>query len=384
MLSQSLLTLVERNKSSAREAMIFNIIFSLVIIILAIYVGMSIVRDLNNRVKDLMFVMSEVGDNNDLTVQTKIQGNSELGQIASALNTTLKTFAQVISQINLSSVELSSAAEETAKNCGENSLSMEQQQNAVTTIAAAIEELSITVQEVATNTQSTTDAAKLANSQVKDGQEIVKQAYISIESLANEINDLAKVIHNLHDSSNNITNVVDVIKSVAEQTNLLALNAAIEAARAGEQGRGFAVVADEVRTLAQRTQTSTIEIESFINSLQADVKVAYNVISLSQNKAQESIDSSKNAENMLDSVTLAVGEIFKMTEQIAVAIEEQATVTQDVARHVIDVEQHSVQSAAGANQIASTAKEQAALALSLQTVAHSFKIDSNKGAAGLA
>ena len=197
---------------------------------------------------------------------------------------------------------------------------------------------------------------------------------MSIEGLACEIDSLAQRITNLHTSSNNITNMVDVIKSVADQTNLLALNAAIEAARAGEQGRGFAVVADEVRTLAKRTQESTAEIESFISALQADADAAFNVIEVSQTKASEAVSNSQDVAKTLQDITASVNQIFSMTEQIATAIEEQSVVTQDVAKNIVDVKQKSMESATGSAQIAMTAKEQAQLATSLQDIAKVFKI----------
>jgi len=152
----------------------------------------------------------------------------------------------------------------------------------------------------------------------------VQNSYHSIEGLATEITNLAKRVNSLHNSSNNITKIVDVIKSVAEQTNLLALNAAIEAARAGDQGRGFAVVADEVRTLAQRTQESTGEIESLVSSLQSDANSAFSVIEHSQKMAGEAVAQSKNVEQTLLSITDSVSSIVTLTGQVATAVEEQA------------------------------------------------------------
>ncbi|WP_293130186.1 methyl-accepting chemotaxis protein, partial [Moritella sp.] len=373
-LELSLLNLVNTNRNNAVTALTMNIVFSVLIIVISAVISFITVRDLLSRVKELMDVMTEVRDNNDLTVQTHLAGESELGQIATALNLTLSQFAGAMDNITTSSITLASAAEETAQTCVYSSTSLAEQQDGISLIATAIEELSATVKEVAQNTQLTADSAREVDAQANDGFEIVQQSSASIKTLASEIDSLAQRINSLHESSNNITNMVDVIKSVADQTNLLALNAAIEAARAGEQGRGFAVVADEVRTLAKRTQDSTAEIESFISALQNDVNAAFNVIEVSQSKAADAVSKSDEVAQTLRDITVAVNQIFAMTEQVATAIEEQSIVTQDVAENIVDVKQKSMESATGANQIAITAKEQAQLATSLQDVARVFKI----------
>ncbi|SGY87371.1 methyl-accepting chemotaxis protein [Moritella viscosa] len=359
-LERSLLTLADNHRNSAVTVLMMNVVFSVLIIVIVVVISFITIRDLMSRVNELMDVMTEVRDNNDLTVQTKLAGESELGQIASALNLTLSEFAGAMDNISTSSITLASAAEETAQTCDYSSKSLAEQQDGISLIATAIEELSATVKEVDT--------------QAVSGFEIVQQSSLSIEGLACEIDSLAQRITNLHTSSNNITNMVDVIKSVADQTNLLALNAAIEAARAGEQGRGFAVVADEVRTLAKRTQESTAEIESFISALQADADAAFNVIEVSQTKASEAVSNSQDVAKTLQDITASVNQIFSMTEQIATAIEEQSVVTQDVAKNIVDVKQKSMESATGSAQIAMTAKEQAQLATSLQDIAKVFKI----------
>jgi len=373
-LERSLLTLADNHRNSAVTVLMMNVVFSVLIIVIVVVISFITIRDLMSRVNELMDVMTEVRDNNDLTVQTKLAGESELGQIASALNLTLSEFAGAMDNISTSSITLASAAEETAQTCDYSSKSLAEQQDGISLIATAIEELSATVKEVAQNTQLTADSAKEVDTQAVSGFEIVQQSSLSIEGLACEIDSLAQRITNLHTSSNNITNMVDVIKSVADQTNLLALNAAIEAARAGEQGRGFAVVADEVRTLAKRTQESTAEIESFISALQADADAAFNVIEVSQTKASEAVSNSQDVAKTLQDITASVNQIFSMTEQIATAIEEQSVVTQDVAKNIVDVKQKSMESATGSAQIAMTAKEQAQLATSLQDIAKVFKI----------
>jgi methyl-accepting chemotaxis protein len=373
-LDNRILALVKIKQQDAFFAMLVNSIASAILIVLSLVISTYVIHELTGRVKSLTKVLSKVRDDNDLTAHSPHGGKSELGQISTALNATLDSFAHVITDISSSSITLASAAEETAQTCEYNSQSLFAQQNGIALIAAAIEELSATVNEVAENTQNTANSAKNADEKVKNGLCIVQKAYHSIEALADEIDSLALRISKLHESSKNITSVVDVIKAVAEQTNLLALNAAIEAARAGEQGRGFAVVADEVRTLAQRTQESTAEIESFIGSLQSDANAAFNVIETSQKKAIDAVSNSKDVEHMLEEITESEGDIFAMTDQIATAIEEQAIVTQDVAKNVVSVEEQSIETTAGANQILLTAQEQAKLAASLQDIASTFKV----------
>jgi len=372
-LSEKLIHVASIKKEQAFVALLTDILIAIVLVALALIVSVLTIKDLSARVVELTAVMSQVRDSNDLSVSAKLTGASELGLISSALNLTLAKFSRAIDEISTSSLTLASAAEETSQTCQYNSQSLTEQQEGIALVATAVEELSATVKEVATNTQMTADSAKLADNQAQTGLSVVKKSYRSIENLAMEIDGLAERINNLHESSSKITNVVDVIKSVAEQTNLLALNAAIEAARAGEQGRGFAVVADEVRTLAQRTQESTLEIEGFITALQADANSAFNVIEQSQDKASEAVKNSQEVEHSLEDITGSVSNIFSMTEQIATAIEEQSVVTQDVAHNVVSIEQKSMETTTGATQIATTAKEQAVLATTLQDLASTFK-----------
>ncbi|MGB1321584.1 MAG: methyl-accepting chemotaxis protein [Vibrio gallaecicus] len=372
-LAESLLALTSYKAESAQNRMFISVLLCVVITLIAGYICWRMISDLTSRVKNLTAVLAQVRDSNDLTVRADYVGKSELGQIAESLNSMLENFSQVVDRLSHSSMSLASAAEETSQTCQYNSESLVAQQDQIGLIATATEELSATVNEVAAKTQQTAESTKNADAQSHAGLKMVQHSYQSIEGLASEIDGLTQKITHLHDSSNNINSVIDVIKSVAEQTNLLALNAAIEAARAGEQGRGFAVVADEVRTLAQRTQESTQEIEGFISSLQSDVESAFNVIESSQKQSTQAVEDSRQVEQSLRGISHSVSEIFSMIDQIATATEEQAVVTQDIAHNVITVEQKSTESTTGATQIAATAREQAELAQSLKNLASTFK-----------
>lgn len=373
-LSSELIALASDAKSTAYRKMMWGIIFTIVLIIIVFSTSTYIIKELSSHVQDLILVMSKVEKDSNLMVRATFLDQSELGQIALALNSTLSRFTELIKNILSSSEMLASASEETSQTCEHNSTLLLSQQEGVRFIATAIEELSATVKEIANSTQQAATSAKETNGQAQIGFGVVKKSSQSIEILATEIESLSDKITNLHQSSSDITKVVDVIKSVADQTNLLALNAAIEAARAGEQGRGFAVVADEVRTLAQRTQQSTAEIENFINALQSDSTEAFNLIETSQKMTQEAVNNSKEVEQTLTGITGAISEIFEMTEKIAESIEQQSIVTQEVAKNIVNIEEKSIESTVGATQIASTAKAQKELAIKLKDMAHSFRV----------
>jgi methyl-accepting chemotaxis protein len=371
-LSDNLLAIVSQKQNDASNAMIFNLVFSVILIFCAVIISFITIKDLSARVLELTTILTRVSNNNDLSVSATFEGKSELGQIATALNLTLGTFSSTIAKISAASNTLSCAVKETSITCESNSTSLSGQLDNLGSISTAVEELSLTVTDVAKNTQLTANSAKDAQNQVENGLAVVQKSYQSTTSLAEDVQRLAKQISHLNEDSTKITTVIDVIKSVAKQTNLLALNAAIEAARAGDQGRGFAVVADEVRTLAQRTQKSTEDIGEFIDSLQNKVTTAFAVIEESQLKATNAVANSKEVENSLNGISGSVNKIFKMTEQIATALEEQSVVTTNIAENIVSIENQSKETTAGASQIAATSKQQALLANNLKSIAGTF------------
>ncbi|WP_428839148.1 methyl-accepting chemotaxis protein [Pseudomonas syringae] len=231
-----------------------------------------------------------------------------------------------------------------------------------------------TVQEVAQNTEDASQAARQASDRATHGSSVVQNATREISQLAGEVGQLGEAMQRLIQDSDKIGGVIDVIKAVAEQTNLLALNAAIEAARAGEQGRGFAVVADEVRSLAQRTQSSTTEIEALIKSLQDGTGAASDLMNASRQRTEGTVALARQAEESLLEITHSIVTIEQMSQQISAAAEEQSAVTDEINRSVISVRDIADQSATATEQSAASTVELARLGSDLQDMVARFRI----------
>jgi methyl-accepting chemotaxis protein len=312
---------------------------------------------------------------NDLTSDVPQTGyKDEVGLLAEAikvmqgkLTRRIQEIAEVTRKVNASVETMSAIVEHT-------SMGVQQQHSETEQVATAMNEMTATVHEVARNTAAAASAASQADQEVGNGSQVVKQTIASIGKLADEVRKGADAIGRLETDSNNIGAVLDVIKGIAEQTNLLALNAAIEAARAGEQGRGFAVVADEVRTLAQRTQSSTREIQQMIEKLQDGAKEAVRVMHESRTQAEASVAQASQAGRSLDSIRTAVSTIHDMSTQIASAAEEQGAVAEEINRNIVNISQVVEQTASGAAQTATAGEDLGRLAEQLQAVVNRFKL----------
>ncbi len=255
----------------------------------------------------------------------------------------------VLDRITDSSQGLVDVATNTATTIEQTNQGILRQQQETEMVATAINEMSATVLEVAKNTQNAADAARAASGSSTQGQQQMSKITNSINELSAEVSQSADMINQLEKDSNNISVVLDVIKSIAEQTNLLALNAAIEAARAGEQGRGFAVVADEVRSLAQRTHQSTEEIESMIASLQQQTQTASQIMQACNNMAKVCVDRTEEGNNSLEVIGTHISSISDMNDQIATASEEQSAVTEEINRNIVNITQIASQSSENSN-----------------------------------
>ncbi len=343
-------------------------------------VGLFTVSVLMNRVvaKPIHDVMERVKDiaegDGDLTAKLDESSNDELGELAYWFNTFVGKLRTMITDINGYASELTTNAEHMSSVTHRTSNGVKQQQSETDQVATAMNQMSATVQEVARNASSAAAAANEADSEASQGKVVVKETIDAIDTLAAEVEKAGQVIQKLEEDSNGIGVVLDVIKGIAEQTNLLALNAAIEAARAGEQGRGFAVVADEVRTLAQRTQQSTQEIRSIIERLQSGAKDAVEVMVEGKSQASLSVEQAAKAGTSLDTITEVVTTITDMNTQIASAAEEHSSVAEEINRNVVNISEVANHTADDAAEVANSSKQLTKLADDLQSLLSHFKV----------
>ncbi|MBI3776781.1 MAG: HAMP domain-containing protein [Gammaproteobacteria bacterium] len=309
----------------------------------------------------------------DLTQRLSVKGNDEIAQMSTAFNQFAAKIQEVVSQVTGFTAQLASAASQMAAITETTSAGAKTQHEQTDQVASAVTQMGSTVQEVARNAGEAANAANHADSETANGRDVVSKTVNSINDLAREIDSVSQSINRLCTDSDNIGKVLDVIKSIAEQTNLLALNAAIEAARAGEQGRGFAVVADEVRTLASRTAQSTREIQQMIESLQTGSREAVKAMDGGRAMAQATVKQAAAAGESLDVIAGAVSTITTMNSQIATAMEEQNAVVENINRNIVSISMVSDQTAEGAQQTAKASDQLSHLAVDLQKLLAQFK-----------
>lgn len=309
----------------------------------------------------------------DTTVRVDYRSNDELRAVAQAFNHMGERFQSALHDVDRSAEQLAAASEETSMVTQNTSESMRKQQSEISQVATAMNEMHATASEVARSASLAADAARHADQEAVVGRDVSLQTIEAIESLANAVENATEVIESLAKDSEEIGSVLDVIGSIAEQTNLLALNAAIEAARAGEAGRGFAVVADEVRTLASRTQQSTQEINDMVTRLQHGAGQAVEAMVIGRAEAHSGVEQTLKTTACLESIVKAISTINDMNVQIASAAEEQSAVSEEITRSVVAINDLTSETTEGAVQTTEASHEVARLASALQELLGRFR-----------
>lgn len=357
----------------ANSSKITSVTLSLIAIVLAVLIGFTIVKQITSPLNQAVRIAQAIG-NRDMTGTAIEPRGDEFGTLLKALEQTRANLSEALGEVSGITTQLAAAAEELSVVTNQTSAGVNNQRIETEQVATAMNEMSATVQEVAQNAEEAAAAAQKADTQAKTGNKALQVALADINQLSEDVNHSAEAIQRLNKDSSSIGTVLTVINSIAEQTNLLALNAAIEAARAGEAGRGFAVVADEVRNLAHRTQESIGQIEQLIANLQHGSQNAVEMMDNSRTMAHLTLEHAQQAGDELAAIMRTVSEIQAMNIQIATAAEEQSAVAEEINASVVNVNNIADQSAAAVEETSASSAELARLGQSLQSLVARFKI----------
>jgi methyl-accepting chemotaxis protein len=357
-------------RDSALTWMICGIVLAFII---AITIGLLITRLITRPIAQAVQSAQRIAKG-DLTHAIFTERTDEAGQLLMALSEMQGGLKSTLVEIANAADQLASAAEELSAVTDESTRGLTRQNDEIQQAATAVNQMTTAVDEVASNAVSTSQASHQATTEAEEGRQQVEQAVSGMESMVVEINDSTQSVADLANQVREIGKVIDVIRSIADQTNLLALNAAIEAARAGEQGRGFAVVADEVRALAHRTQTSTVDIEKMIGDVQVGADDAVAAMNKSLSWANDTQVLAQNAGQALQRITASVTKINERNLVIASASEEQAQVAREVDRNLLNIQDLSTQTAAGAHQTNASSQDLSRLATSFNVLVSKFKL----------
>lgn len=344
-----------------------------VVVLLTIALAVLLTKSITSPISNALSVAERIASS-DLSKEVQVIGTDEAARLLKALAQMQHNLRDTIVQISDSSTQLASAAEEMTAVTEASSRGLVSQNDEVNQAATAVTEMSAAVDEVARSAESASQDSKRTQGFTESGLDRVAQTLKSIQRLSGNVEQTSEQIQGLSNRAQAISKVVEVIRGIAEQTNLLALNAAIEAARAGEQGRGFAVVADEVRALAHRTQLSTQEIEQMIATIQTDSEHAVQAMTTSRDLANQSLDIAQEASTSLDQIATAITQINERNLQIATASEEQSHVAREVDQNLLRIRDLASQSAAGASQTASACGEVSQLAINLNQLVTRFVV----------
>ena len=362
----------DETKASIQSFIITIAIVGLVAVAAILLVATIIIRRINRALERVQVAAKQVAQG-DLTLRVNLSGADEFSELSASVDNIVNSFQSVISNMNHSTLQLASSAEESSAVAVQTKQNVVEQQQQTQMVATAIHEFSSTVQEVANSAASAAEASQEAEEATYEGSSVVQQTITQINELNTEIALSLEIIQKLSQQSKEIGKVVDVIDGISEQTNLLALNAAIEAARVGEAGRGFAVVADEVRSLASRTQDSTVEIKAMIQSLQESSADSMQRMEKGTNQVQLTAEMAEQAGISLERIAASVARINNMNTQIAAAAEQQSTVINEINQNVTTINDISTQTASGAEQSSAATLELARLTEDMKVNVDRFK-----------
>jgi methyl-accepting chemotaxis protein len=339
------------------------------VLVAALVIGLSIIRPLAG----LRSLIMDVQQSSNLTLRADTRGRDEVSDTARAFNILLEHQQALIRHLTETAMQLVAASEAMSAISAKVSQAASVQDDQTSMVATAVHQMSVAVQEVARNAQSTASNAASANKEAHQGRELVQSNLHAIQGLSASVEKAGLVIDSLHSQSDEISKVLSVIQSIAEQTNLLALNAAIEAARAGEAGRGFAVVADEVRSLASNTQKATESIRGMIDALQGGARSAVSAMQLSREQAQSSVSHAREAGDVLNHIAHAVEGIADGNVQISAATEEQTAVANEISENISSLNDSIGEVVNGAQQSSIASRDLAQLATGLQVQIQRFR-----------
>ena len=363
--------------STSQRVILLAIIVTAVGVVAALAIAIVIARAISNPLNKVVERLKRVAKGDLSSDDLKVKSKDEIGDLADSLNEMSANLNEMVGQVASATTQIASSTQQLSATSEEMAAGAEEQTSQTSQVATSVEEMSATVQEVAKNAKNASDSSSEAGKTAEEGGEIVGQTVSEMQKIAKSVSDLQDVIQGLNKNSEKIGDIVGVIDDVADQTNLLALNAAIEAARAGEQGRGFAVVADEVRKLAERTTSSTKEIADMVKSIQGDTSQAVSSMEEAGKEVKEGVEVAGKAGDALKKIVEMSQGVNQIVQQIATAAEQQAAASEEISSNVESIASVSKQSASGAQQTSSAAQELSSLADGLQSLVNQFKLRDN-------
>ena len=358
--------------TAVAQKMLFT---TLIVAAIFIFMGIFLANSIANPIKQIAQRFTDLGKGDgDLSQRIEVKGNDEIAQLSTGFNGFIEKIHQSMKEVASTSHALQSAAESVSEKSNRTHNNSQEQRDQTIQVVAAINQMGATISEIASNAATAAETANQASGNTDEGRAVVNKAKDAISRLAADIENTGKVVEQLASTTQDIGSILDVIRDISDQTNLLALNAAIEAARAGEQGRGFAVVADEVRNLASRTASSTEEIQKMINQLQNDAKDAVTAMASGKVVTQEGVSASDEAVNVLVNISDRIHDISDRNTQVATATEEQSTVVHTINQNIEEINSINEVTTSTAEELAEASQELRDLSGRLDKMVGSFKL----------